>query len=206
MTNPPLPDPAAPARAELSPTVRFIIDFGPLLIFFAVNSLAPGDDIDQAVWATGAFMIAIVITMAYSFWKTRRVTPIQIVTGVIVAVFGGLTIYLHDETFIQLKPTIVYALFAGILLTGLLTGKPLLKMVLESGFPDMTERGWNLMTRNWALFFLALAILNEIVRHQFTFDQWVQFKVWGVTALSFIMALAQAPILMKHSEGGEAEN
>ena len=86
MSNPPLPDPTAPERADLSPGLRFLLDLGPLLVFFAVNALAPGDDIDQAVWATGAFMIAIAITMAYSFWKTRRVTPMQIVTAVIVGV------------------------------------------------------------------------------------------------------------------------
>ncbi|MHB9878123.1 septation protein A [Pacificimonas sp. ICDLI1SI03] len=200
MSNPPLPDPTAPERADLSPGLRFLLDLGPLLVFFAVNALAPGDDIDQAVWATSAFMIAIAITMAYSFWKTRRVTPMQIVTAVIVGVFGGLTIYLHDEVFIQIKPTVVYLLFATILFVGLFTGKPLLKLVLESGFPDMSQRGWDLMTRNWALFFLALAILNEVVRAMFTFDQWVQFKVWGVTGLSFVMAIAQAPIMMKHTE------
>ncbi|MGB7405371.1 MAG: septation protein A [Pacificimonas sp.] len=190
---------------ELAPGLRFALDFGPLLIFFAVNSFAPGDDVNQAVWATGAFMIALALAMAYTIYKVRKVTPMQIVTAVIVGVFGGLTIYLRDETFIQVKPTAVYLLFAGVLFTGLFTGRPLLKLVLESGFPDMTDAGWRVMTRNWALFFLALAILNEIVRAQFTFDQWVQFKVWGITIISIVFALTQAPLMMKHSSEKERD-
>ena len=193
-------DKMSPKIERLSPGLRFALDFGPLLIFFAVNSFAPGDDVDQAVWATGAFMASLAAAMLYSFWKTRHVSAMQIVTAVIVGVFGGLTIYLRDETFIQIKPTIVYLLFAAVLFTGLVTGRPLLKLVLESGFPAMTDAGWRILTRNWGLFFLAMAILNEVVRHAFTFDQWVQFKVWGATALSFVFALSQAPVLMKHAQ------
>lgn len=187
----------------VSSGLRAALDFGPLLIFFAVNALAPGDDVNQAVWATGAFMAATLIAMGISWAKTHHIAPIQWVTGVLVAVFGGLTIYLRDETFIQIKPTAVYLLFAAVLLTGLVTGRPLLKLVLESGFPAMSHTGWARLTRNWALFFLALAGLNEIVRHVFTFDQWVQFKVWGVTILSIVFAVSQAPLMQRHSEGDE---
>ncbi|EMD82959.1 septation protein A [Pacificimonas flava] len=188
-----------------SPGLRLALDFGPLLVFFAVNALAPGSDIDQAVWATGAFMGATVIAMLVSYWKTRTVTMMQWVTLVIVGVFGGLTIYLHDETFIQMKPTVVYLIFAAVLLTGLFTGRPLLKMVLESGFPPMTDRGWHLLTRNWALFFLALAVLNEVLRQVLTFDQWVQFKVWGLTILGFVFAASQFPIMTRHAKDSPAD-
>ena len=188
-----------------SPGLRLALDFGPLLFFFAVNALAPGSDIDQAVWATGAFMGATVIAMLVSYWKTRTVTMMQWVTLVIVGVFGGLTIYLHDETFIQMKPTVVYLIFAAVLLTGLFTGRPLLKMVLESGFPPMTDRGWHLLTRNWALFFLALAVLNEVLRQVLTFDQWVQFKVWGLTILGFVFAASQFPIMTRHAKDSPAD-
>ena len=188
-----------------SPGLRLALDFGPLLVFFAVNALAPGSDIDQAVWATGAFMGATVIAMLVSYWKTRTVTMMQWVTLVIVGVFGGLTIYLHDETFIQMKPTVVYLIFAAVLLTGLFTGRPLLKMVLESGFPPMTDRGWHLLTRNWALFFLALAVLNEVLRQVLTFDQWVQFKVWGLTILGFVFAASQVPIMTRHAKDSPAD-
>ncbi|MEO0501447.1 MAG: inner membrane-spanning protein YciB [Pseudomonadota bacterium] len=207
MTTPETPaDTSAKTPAHtLNPGLRFALDFGPLLVFFGVNALAPGDDIAQAVAATAAFMIAIAIAMLISFVKTRRVTAMQIVTGAIVAVFGGLTIYLRDETFIQVKPTAVYLLFAGILLTGLVTGRPLLKLVLESGFPEMTDRGWTLLTRNWALFFLFLAGLNEAARQMLTFDQWVDVKVWGVTGLTFVFALSQTPVLTKHAQATKSD-
>jgi intracellular septation protein len=180
--------------------LRMALDFGPLLIFFAVNSLAPGDDVEQAVWATTAFMIATAIAMAVSWLKARRIAPMQWFTGLVVAVFGGLTIWMHDATFIQMKPTIVYAMFAAILLFGLATGRPLLKLVLESGFPAMTPEGWRKLTRNWALFFVAMAVLNEVLRAMLSFDQWVTFKVWGVLIISLVFAAAQAPILLRHAE------
>ena len=180
--------------------LRMALDFGPLLVFFAVNSLAPGDDVTQAVWATVAFMAATAVAMAVALVKFRRIAPMQWFTAAIVGVFGGLTIWLHDASFIQMKPTIVYAMFAAILLFGLLTGRPLLKLVLESGFPAMTPEGWRKLTRNWGLFFLGMALLNEVLRHTLSFDQWVTFKVWGVLVISFAFAAAQAPILLRHSE------
>lgn len=180
--------------------LRVALDFGPLLVFFAVNSLAPGDDVNQAVWATSAFMIATAIAMIVSKVKTGRVGPMQWFTGIVVAIFGGMTIYLRDESFFQIKTTIIYAMFAAILFFGLVTGRPLLKLVLESGFPEMDDHGWKKLTRNWAIFFLAMAILNEGLRAYLTFDQWVAFKVWGVLVISMIFAAAQAPILMKHGK------
>lgn len=188
---------------EKASSLRVALDFGPLLVFFAVNSLAPGDDVNQAMWATGAFMIATAVAMIVSKVKTGRVGPMQWFTGIIVAVFGGLTIYLHDERFFQIKTTIIYAMFAAILFFGLLTGRPLLKLVMESGFPEMDDLGWKKLTRNWAFFFLAMAILNEGLRAYLTFDQWVAFKVWGVLVISMIFAASQAPILMKHGKDGE---
>lgn len=188
-----------------SPGLRMALDFGPLLVFFAVNALAPGDDVDQAVWATGAFMAATVVAMIVSYVKTKIVTAMQWVTLVIVGIFGGLTIWLHDETFIQLKPTVVYLVFAAVLFTGLFTGRPLLKLVLQSGFPPLTDTGWKVMTRNWGLFFVGLAILNELARAFLTFDQWVQFKVWGLTILGFLFAFTQIPVLTRHAAGSSEE-
>jgi intracellular septation protein len=190
---------------EKASSLRVALDFGPLLVFFAVNSLAPGDDVNQAVWATSAFMIATAIAMIVSKVKTGRVGPMQWFTGIIVAVFGGMTIYLRDESFFQIKTTIIYAMFAAILFFGLLTGRPLLKLVMESGFPEMDDHGWKKLTRNWAFFFLAMAILNEGLRAYLTFDQWVAFKVWGVLVISMIFAASQAPILMKHGKDGGAD-
>ncbi|MBB4632163.1 septation protein IspZ [Sphingosinicella soli] len=186
--------------------LRMALDFGPLLVFFAVNSLAPGDDVNQAVWATTAFMIATGIAMIVSKLKTGRIAPMQWFTGIVVAVFGGMTIYLRDESFFQIKTTIIYAMFAAILFFGLITGRPLLKLVMESGFPEMDDDGWKKLTRNWAIFFLAMAMLNEALRAWLTFDQWVAFKVWGVLVISMIFAASQAPILMKHGKDGGGQD
>lgn len=193
------PDEPRSGKREMSGGLRMALDFGPLLVFFAVNALAPGDDVTQAVTATAAFMVALVIAMALTVWMTRKVTPMQIVTAVVVGVFGGLTIWLRDETFIQMKPTITNLLFAAILFTGLYTGRPFLKLVFESGFPKVSDTGWRILTRNWALYFLALAVLNEVLRHVLTFDQWVQFKVWGLTVIGVIFAMTQVPILTRHA-------
>jgi intracellular septation protein len=196
---------AEPQNGNGASGLRMALDFGPLLVFFAVNSLAPGDDVAQAVWATAAFMLATAAAMAASWAKFRRIGAMQWFTAVVVAVFGGLTIWLHDQTFIQLKPTIVYAMFAAILFFGLATGRPLLKLVLESGFPAMTAEGWRKLTRNWALFFVGMALLNEALRATLSFDQWVTFKVWGVLVISLVFAAAQAPLLLRHAEGNAEE-
>jgi intracellular septation protein len=189
--------------ADKPPTagLKLALDFGPLVIFFLVNSLAPGDDVNQAVWATSAFMVATVIAMLVARLKVGRISPMQWFTAVVVAVFGGMTIYLRDESFFQIKTTIIYAMFAAILLFGMATGRPLLKLVLESGFPDLNDDGWRKLTRNWALFFAAMALLNEVLRAVLSFDQWVTFKVWGVIVISFIFAALQAPLLLKHGAG-----
>jgi intracellular septation protein len=120
------------------------------------------------------------------------------VTAVIVVVFGGLTLVLHDDTFIKMKPTIVYLLFAGLLLGGLAFNKPLLAMVFDSVF-DLNEEGWRKLTLRWAIFFLALAVLNEIVWRTQSTDFWVSFKAFGVLPLTFIFAALQYPLLQKYA-------
>lgn len=184
----------------MSTTTKLAIDFGPLLVFFLVNLKAIGgtDELERAIKATIAFMIATAISIAISKIKTGHVSAMLWVTGVIVLVFGAMTIYFRNERFIQMKPTAVYLAFAGVLFFGLVTGRPILKAMLEAGFPAITDEGWRKLTRNWAWFFVAMAVLNEAVRLNFTFDQWVAYKVWGATMLSFVYALAQAPVLMKH--------
>ncbi len=185
---------------ELSTGLKLAIDYGPLLIFFGVNALAPGSDIDQAVAATGAFMLATLAAMLVSKLKSGRISTMLWVTGVVVTVFGGLTIYLHDERFIQVKPSIVYAVLSGTLFFALWTGRPLLRSVLESGFPALKPEGWHKLTRNFAWFFAAMVVTNEVARQILSFDAWVTFKVWGVTAISFAFMFTQMPVLMRYSD------
>lgn len=185
---------------ELSTNLKLAIDYGPLLVFFGVNSLAPGSDVDQAVYATTAFMAATAIAMLVSKLKTGRISTMLWVTGAVVLIFGGLTIYLHDQRFIQVKPSIVYAVLSGVLFFGLLTGRPLLRSVLESGFPALKPEGWHKLTRNFAWFFAAMVAVNEAARQFLSFDAWVTFKVWGVTAISFAFMFTQIPLLMRHSD------
>ncbi len=183
----------APAR-PVPPALRIALDYGPLLAFFAAQKL-----FDIFV-ATGVFMVAIVVSIGVSRWRTGKVSPMLWFTGAVVLVFGGATLWLADEEFIKLKPTIIYVVFASILLFGMATGRPLLKLVLRDSFPAVDAEGWRKLTRNWALLFIGLAVANEIARRMLTTDQWVDFKVWGVTALTFLFALSQAPILMRHAE------
>jgi intracellular septation protein len=180
-------------RTPMPTGLKLALDFGPLLVFFAANKF--GD----VFIATAAFMLATLIAMAVSWMKTRHIPPMLIFTGFIVIVFGGLTLWLQDATFIKLKPTLIYGMFAGILFFGLATKRSYLKLVLGEALPAMDDKGWTKLTRNWALFFVALMGANEVARQLLTTDQWVNFKVWGVTAATFLFAMAQAPLLAKHA-------
>lgn len=179
-------------RAKLSMPLKLAVDYGPLLVFFAANKFG------GLFVATGAFMAATLVAVAVSWWKTRHIPPMLIFTGLIVLVFGGLTLWLQDETFIKLKPTLIYGVFAAILFFGLATGRPTLQTVMGEALPGLTDAGWRKLTRNWGLFFLALMAANEVARRLLTTDQWVDFKVWGVTIALFLFTFAQAPLLAKH--------
>lgn len=191
--------PVAPERAGLPAGLKLAIDFGPLLVFFAANKFG------GVFTATAAFMVATLVAMSISWWKTRRISPMLIFTGVIVFVFGSLTLWLQDATFIKLKPTLIYGMFASILFFGLATGRPYLKLVLGEALPPLDDRGWVKLTRNWGLFFVVLLIANEVARQALTTDQWVNFKVWGVTAATMLFAVAQAPLLSRHAVKDEAK-
>jgi intracellular septation protein len=179
-------------KKHLPPLTKLLLDLGPLLLFFFANSYR------GIYFATGAFMVAILITLGISYYLIRRFPIMPIVTAVIVLVFGALTLYLHDETFIKLKPTIIYVMFAVVLLAGLATGRPLFQIVLDGAF-HMQEEGWKKLTLNWALFFLAMAVVNEFVWRTFTTDQWVAFKTFGFLPLTLIFAISQAPIMAKYA-------
>jgi intracellular septation protein len=186
------------SKAEPQGGARLLIDLGPLLVFFLTNFLAPVPPAIRIFVATGAFMVAMVAAMLFSAIRYRRISPLLWFSGVMVVAMGGLTIYLHDETFIKLKPTLYYVLVAGILAFGLATGKPLLKAVLGSTYPGLDDKGWAKLTRNWAIFFVLMALLNEGVWRNTTTAFWIGFKIWGAIPLTFLFALANVPMLMRH--------
>ncbi len=178
-------------RRDLSGPMRLLLEVGPLLVFFLVN----------AKWgifaATAAYMAAAPVAMLVSWLLVRRVALMPVIALVFVLAFGGLTIWLHDETFIKVKVTLVNALFGAILLGGLMFDRPFLKLLLGEGF-RMTDAGWRILTRRWGLFFLFLAVLNEAVWRSVSTDAWVNFKVFGLLGLTLVFAMAQTPLMMRH--------
>ena len=189
-----------------SPGLRMALDYGPLVVFFAVNFLGHGPAIGRIVMATVAFMAAMVVALALSWIKTRHVSPMLLISAVLVIVFGGLTVYFHDDRFIKMKPTFVYGIFALTLGFGLATGRPLLQMLLEAAYPGLDATGWRKLTRNWAIFFVFMAALNEAVWRSTTTDFWVGFKLWGAIPLTLLFAFANVPMLLRHglNTGGDA--
>jgi intracellular septation protein len=186
MTDTPAP------KKELEGWRKLAVDLGPLLVFFAAYSR-----FDIFV-ATAAFMAATAIAMAAAWALTRHIPPMTWFSAALVGVFGGLTLWLKDETFIKMKPSIVYLIFAGILFFGLYSRRNYLKSLLGSAFHGLSDRGWELLAWRWAFFFLLLAGLNEMFWRLFSTDTWLHFKVWGDSLLTFAFAIAQMPMLMKH--------
>jgi intracellular septation protein len=168
------------------------LDFGPLLVFFVVSKFA------GMFAGTGAFMAAIVVAVIVSRMRLGRVSPMLWLSAILVVFFGGLTLYFKDQRFIQIKPTIIYAFFALMLLGGWLRGKPLLRYLLQAAYSGLDETGWLKLSRNWGLFFVAMALINEALRASLDFDSWLTVKVWGVTAASMLFAMANVPMLMRH--------
>jgi intracellular septation protein len=171
---------------------RLAIDLGPLVVFFAVNAW-------RGIFsATIAFMVAITAAMLVSKIKYKHISPLLWFSGAMVLILGSITIWLHDETFIKIKPTIYYTMVAGLLLFGMYTGRNLLKMVLGTAYPGLSDDGWRILTRNWALFFIFMALVNEAVWRTTSTDFWVGFKLWGALPATFLFALANVPMLMRH--------
>ena len=191
------------AKREPTGATRLLIDLGPLLVFFLVNFLAPVPGPAKIFVATGAFMTAMLAAMLFSQIRFGRISPLLWFSGLMVVVMGGLTIWLQNDTFIKIKPTLYYLLVAGILGFGLMTGRPLLKAVLGSSYPGLDEEGWRKLTRNWALFFLFMGVLNEAVWRSTTTDFWVGFKLWGAIPLTLLFAGANVPMLIRHGLAGD---
>jgi intracellular septation protein len=177
---------------------KLLIDLGPLVVFFLVNFFAPVPAVLKIFVATGAFMVAMVAAMLLSAIRFHRISPLLWFSGAMVVALGGLTIWLHNESFIKMKPTLYYALVSGLLWFGLATERPLLQRVLGSAYPGLDSTGWTKLTRNWAIFFAFMAILNEAVWRNSSTSFWIGFKLWGALPLTFLFAAANIPMLLRH--------
>jgi intracellular septation protein len=199
--------PGAKGEPQVNPALKLALELGPLMVFFFANSrgawLAEKFPALAALGGpifvgTALFMAATVIALIASKILTGTLPIMPMVSGVIVLIFGAMTLYLKDDTFIKLKPTIINTLFGGALLTGLYFGKPLLGYVFGSAF-KLDAAGWSKLTLRWGLFFLFLAVLNEVVWRNFSTDFWVAFKVWGTMPVTLVFTFLQMPLIMRHS-------
>ena len=191
-------------KTQPHPVFKLATELGPLIVFFVANAKF------NLFVATGAFMVAIVAAMIASYVVVRHVPIMAIVTAVIVLVFGTLTLVLHDETFIKVKPTIIYGLFAAILGGGLLFGRSFIAILFNQMF-NLTPKGWRILTMRWALFFLGMAVLNEVIWRTQSTDFWVAFKAFGAIPITMIFAMTQMPVIKRYHlepatlEASEAE-
>jgi intracellular septation protein len=201
------PAPNAPGPKPINPLLKLVLELGPLGVFFFANTR--GEWLAERIPALGAlggpifiatalFMLAMLISLAISYALTRTLPVMPFVTGIVVIVFGGLTLWLQDDTFIKMKPTIVNVLFGGVLLGGLAFGKSLLGYVFDSVF-RLTDEGWRKLTFRWGLFFLVLAVLNEVVWRTVSTDMWVNFKVFGIMPLTIVFTLFQLPLINRYA-------
>ena len=211
-----------------SPGLRLAIDYGPLMVFFAITFVAPAEPmralvssftrsldaltrveallIARVIVATAAFVAATLVAMAVSRIKLGTISPMLWISGVLIVVFGGLTIYFADPRFIKMKPTFVYAIFAGVLCFGLWARRPVLQQLLGAAYPGLSDAGWLKLTRNWAIFFAAMAVANEAVwrwtaatmSEDAAFRAWTLYKFPGCMIATLVFAFANIPMLLQH--------
>ncbi|MEE9313627.1 MAG: septation protein A [Rhizobiaceae bacterium] len=191
----------------INPTLKMALEMGPIILFVIAYNfggrIAPmlglTGILEKPIFlATAVIMVATAVAITLSMILTRTVPIMPVITLIVVTVFGGLTFYFQDETFIKMKPTIINTLFGGALLIGLMFGKSFLKTVMGMAFP-IDDDGWKILTKRWGIFFLVLAVVNEIVWRNFSEGFWVGFKFWGMTGLTMIFVMSQMPLIMKHS-------
>lgn len=192
------------ANKPKSGWLNILVDYGPLLVFLGVYKLyapatpGPLGEVAAVVRGTVAFMMAAVFALAFSRWKFGRVSPMLWLSTALIVVFGAMTVWLQDERFIQIKPTVIYALFAAALLIGWWRGRALLQVLLEAAFEGLDREGWLKLSRNWGLFFVFLAVLNEALRLNLSFESWLTAKLWVFMPISFLFTFSQIPMLLRH--------
>ena len=193
------------ASKQKSGWLNLVVDYGPVIVFFAVYKyFSPTDrensvaEVLAVIQGTVSFMVAAVVALLVSKWKLGKVSPMLWLSTLLIVGFGGLTVLLHDPIWIQVKPTAIYLLFGVTLLIGVWRGKALLKLLLEAAFEGLSDEGWMKLSRNWGLFFLALAALNEGLRHWLSFGDWIAAKLWIFLPATFLFTFAQIPMLLRH--------
>jgi intracellular septation protein len=191
-------------KKAASSWLNVAVDYGPLLVFLGVYRWqSPADpnpvgELSAIIAGTGAFMVAAVAALVISKWRLGKVSPMLWFSTALIVGFGSLTIFFGDPTFVQLKPSIIYACFGVVLLGGFFAGKALLRILLEAAFEGLSEEGWLKLSRNWGVFFLILAGLNEVLRAQMDFEGWLWAKIWVFLPLTFLFTFSQIPMLLKH--------
>jgi intracellular septation protein len=199
-------------KRAASSWLNVAVDYGPLLVFLGVyrwNAPAdpnPAGELGAIIYGTGAFMVAAVVALLVSKWRLGKVSPMLWFSTALIVGFGSLTIFFGDPVFVQLKPTIIYTTFGVVLLGGFFAGKALLKFLLEAAFEGLTDQGWLKLSRNWGVFFLGLAVLNEVLRAQLDFEGWLWAKLWVFLPLTFLFTFSQIPMLLKHGLSSEDQD
>ena len=197
---------------SIHPLVKLALEIGPIAVFFLAYRWAPVPEgladserqLEQILFATKVFVPTILAALAASWLLTRKLPKMAVITAVVVTVFGGLTLVLRDDTFVKMKPTILYCLFAGILGFGLMRGQSYLKYLLDEMIPMQAE-GWMKFTQRFVVFYLGLAVLNEIVWRGWGTDVWVNFRTFVLPAANFLFIMAQVPLFTRYAEPGKAE-
>ena len=206
----------APAKKKSagSSWLSVAVDYGPLIVFLAVYRFNSPEEANAAgellaiMYGTGAFMVAAVAALLISKLRLGKISPMLWFSTALIVGFGALTIFFGDPRFVQMKPTIIYTGFGVALLVGFFMGRALLKILLEAAFDGVDEQGWLKLSRNWGVFFLLLAALNEVLVAKMTFEGWLWAKLWVFMPLSFLFTFTQIPLLLKHGlsiEGDEED-
>jgi intracellular septation protein len=198
------------SERHIHPLLKLALEIGPIAIFFLAYRMAPVPEglpteerqLEQILFSTKVFIPAILFTLGLSYALTRKLPRMAVITAVVVVIFGGLTLILRDDTFVKMKPTILYCLFAGILAFGLTRGQSYLRYLMDELLP-MEREGWMIFTRRFVAFYLLLAVLNEIVWRGLGTDTWVNFRTFVLPAANFGFVMAQLPLFQRFTTAGK---